>query len=131
MYNIASGYIEDGVLYTVFGGQSVTYNGTTYNTGQSFRGVAGVYSFTFSGTGTQLVYELLEFKGAAIHFHENSLDLPVFPDPTVFKGFGIEYMQNANDILYNEITNLNGFAMEILDYPFYGFQITKRIIYPS
>ena len=125
MYNIASGYIEQGILYTVFGAQSVTYNGTTYITGQAFRGVVSVTTYSLSGTGTQLVYENLELDGAYIEYTENELDAPIFPATTMLNGFVIEYMQNANDIIFKDVTVLNGFAMELLDYPFYSFAIVE------
>lgn len=128
MYNIASGYIQAGILYIVYGAQCVTYNGTIYTIGQTFRGVALVTAFTFSGTGTQLVYEVLELDGAGIEFVENALDAPVFPDTTMLNGFAIEYLQNANDIVFTDVTVLNGFAMELLDYPFYSFAITETRI---
>jgi len=126
MYNITNGYLEADILYIVYGAQSLTYNGTTYNTGQTFKGVAGIPDFTFLGTGTQLVYEVLELDGAAIEYTENALDAPISSDTTMLYGFAIEYMQNANDIVFNDVTVLNGFAMELLDYPFYSFTITER-----
>jgi len=125
MYNISSGNIQVGILYLVYGTQSVTYNGTTYTTGQSFRGVATVSTFTFSGTGTQFVSEILELQGSAIIFDENALDKPIFLSTTNLNGFAIEYQQNANDIIFNDITTIKGFAMELLDYPFYSFAITE------
>jgi len=128
MYNIASGYIEQGVLYIVYGTQNVTYNGITYTNGQTFRGIAGVAAFTFSSIGTQLVYEVLELDGADIEYAENALDAPIFPDATMLNGFAIEYMQNANDIVFIDVTVLNGFAMELLDYPFYSFAIIETRI---
>lgn len=128
MFNIVSGNIKAGVLYLVYGAQSVTYNGTTYTTGQSFRGVLAVTTYTFSGSGTQLVYELVEERGASISYEENALDNPVFSDTTKFSGFAIEYQQNANDIVFNDVTALKGFAMELLDYPFYCFAITETRI---
>jgi len=54
------------------------------------------------------------------------LDAPIPFDTTMLYGFAIEYMQNANDIVFNDVTVLNGFAMELLDYPFYSFTITEK-----
>jgi len=127
MFNITSGNIVAGVLYTVYGAQSVVYNGTTYTTGQRFRGVLGVTTFTFSGTGTQLVYEVLEFTGFAIELTEASLDLPVFTDATLLNGFALEFAQNANDISFNDTTQIAGFSLELIDYPFYSFEIAEEI----
>jgi len=66
-----------------------------------------------------------QLSGASIELFENSLDAPVYPDKTIFYGFAIEFLQNANDIVFNDVTVLNGFAMELLDYPFYSFAITE------
>ena len=126
MYNISSGNILGGVLYIVWGTNSVIYNGTTYMSGQVFRGVPSITNFTFSGSGTQLVYEVLELQGAALEFSENGLDQPIYSTTTTLNGFAIEYVQNANDISFNDKTILNAFSMELLDYPFYSFQITEK-----
>ena len=60
MLNITSGNIKAGVLYLVYGTQSVIYNGSIYSNGQVFRGISSITTFTFSGSGTQLVYEIQE-----------------------------------------------------------------------
>lgn len=125
MYNISSGYILENVLYIVYGSQSVTYNAVTYTTGQTFRGIRSITAFTFSGTGTQLVYELSELRGSTIAFDENAIDSSLFSDTTKISGTAIEYQQNANDIVFTDITVLKGFTMELLDYPFYSFLITE------
>lgn len=125
MFNITSGNIKWGVLYLVYSTQSVTYNGATYSAGQTFRGVGSVTTFTFSGTGTQFVYEVQEFAASSLIFDENSLDSPAFPDVTKFSGFAIEYKQNANDIIFDDSTILKAFAIELLDYPFYSFAISE------
>lgn len=125
MFNIVSGKIQQGVLYLVYGMQSVTYNGTTYTTGQYFRGVIGVTTYTFSGSGTQSVYETFEAMGFAIEYVEDFSDLPVFADATKLSAFAIEYTQSSIDIAYNDVTILNGFTIELLDYPFYSFAITE------
>lgn len=128
MYNITSGNILRDILYLVYGTQSVIYNGTTYVAGQTFRGVSSITAFTFSGTGTQLVYEVMELKGANIIFDENTLDNPISSDITKLSDFAIEYQQNTNDITFNDITTLKGFAIELLDFPFYSFEVTETRI---
>lgn len=125
MLNISSGQILNGILYLVYGTQSVTYNGTIYTTGQIFKGIISVTTFTFSGSGTQIVYEVSEFAGAGIVYDENMLDSSFFSDKTKLDGFAIEYQQNANDILFNETTILKGFSIELIDFPFYSFAITE------
>lgn len=50
--NVASGYIQPGVTYYNNGYTTVVYNGSTYNTTQTFTGVAGVYTYSTTGSGT-------------------------------------------------------------------------------
>jgi hypothetical protein len=125
MYNISSGNIESNKLYIVYGTQSVSYNGQVYTTGQNFKGITSISTFTFFGSGTQIVYEVLELKGGEISFALNALDVPIFLEMLILKGCAIEYVQTANDIEFGDLTALNGFAMELLDYPFYSFTITE------
>jgi len=125
MFNITTGNILAGVLYLVYGTQSVIYNGNTYNHGQTFRGISSINTFTFSGTGTQLVYEISEFSASALILDENALDIPVFNDTTQASNFSIEFQQNNNDISFDDITALNGFSIELLDYPFYSFTVSE------
>jgi hypothetical protein len=125
MFNITSGNIQSDRLYLVYGSQNVTYNDITYSSGQQFRGVADLTTYSFSGSGTQLVYEVLEEQGVAIVYEENLLDNPIFPDTTLLIGFAIEFQQNANDIGFNDVTLLNSFAIELIDFPFYSFAVTE------
>jgi hypothetical protein len=68
---------------------------------------------------------MLELRGALIIYDENFSDLPDFADVTLLSGFTIEYQQNANDLIFNDITTLKGFAIELLDFPFYSFMINE------
>lgn len=57
---IASGAIKAGIVYTVSGGTSITYNGSTVAAGAQFTGVHGVDTYTkTAGTETVLEYELI------------------------------------------------------------------------
>ena len=57
---IASGAIKAGIVYTVSGGTSITYNGATVAAGAQFTGVHGVDTYTkTAGTETVLEYELI------------------------------------------------------------------------
>jgi hypothetical protein len=125
MFNINSGEIESGVLYVVYGGQNVTYNGIVYETGQQFRGINGVANFDFSGSGTQLVYEVAELRGAALLFDQNALDEPVFAEQAIFNGGAIEFDQTENDKIVNETTIAQGFAIELKVDPGYSFMINE------
>lgn len=124
-YNVISGEIITGVLYYVAGGKSVVYNTLPYATGQYFRGVNSVTTFTYSGTGAEELNEVAEFKGAAFELVEISGDQPVYPDVTELKGFAIEYELNDAEKVVNEVTKISGFALELIDYPFYSFEITE------
>jgi len=124
-YNVVSGDIITGVLYYVAGGKSVVYNTLTYTTGQYFRGVNNITTFTFSGTGSGEINEVTELRGAAFELVGVSGDQPVFPDVTELKGFAIEYELNDAEKVVNEVTKITGFALELIDYPFYSFEITE------
>src|SRR5687767_40764 len=101
-YAVVTGGITPGVLYKVIGAQSVVYNGGTYATGSTFRGVAGVSAFTYSGSGTQEVNEVWELKGGGIEYIQNGADIIdnyyTFDQQTVLKGFAVEYVQSGADI---------------------------------
>lgn len=125
-YIVVSGEIQGGLLYYVAGGQSVIYNSTTYNTGQYFRGAAGVKTFTYSGTGTMELNEVAELRGSATEYVEVSNDQPVYLETTVLKSFGIEYELNEAEKIVNEVTVIRGFALELIDYPFFSFEITEN-----
>ena len=125
-YNVTSGQIQVGFLYKVIGVQSVIYNSVTYATGAIFRGVSGVTTFAYSGSGTQIVNQLIEFLGSGIEYISNSTDLPTFPESTILKGFAVEFVQSGADIQVSEITILKGFAVEFVDFPIYAFTILTR-----
>ena len=125
MYNISSGEIEVGVLYLVYGTESVLYNGNTYASGQYFRGIIGVADFIFSGDGTQLVYETLELRGGALEFIPVGHDLTVFGDLTVISGATLEFEQTAADAIFNDATSLDGASVEMIESAGYSFMITE------
>jgi len=52
--DVASGSIEEGVLYEVYGGTSITYNGVTYAADETFVGVSGFTVYAENG-GTEEV----------------------------------------------------------------------------
>lgn len=127
-YNIVSGQIQPNYLYKVVGGKSVVYNSNTYNTYDIFRGVIGVAGFTYTGSGTEEVNQLIELLGSGIEYVEDRNDLPLFPETTELKGFGIEFVQQGKDIVFNDTTIIKGFSIEWVDYPIYAFQILTRRI---
>ena len=49
--DIATGSIQEGVTYEVYGGTSVFYEGTTYTVGQTFVGVSGVGASDYTEIG--------------------------------------------------------------------------------
>lgn len=124
-FNIPTNGIQSGVLYIVAGDQTATYNSVAYATGSTFRGV-GFTSFTYSGSGTQIVNQVTEFASAGIEYVGNSTDLPTFPESTILKGFAIEFMQQGDDIQVDETTIIKGFSIEYVDPNNYIFQILTR-----
>ncbi|MBB5395638.1 hypothetical protein [Mucilaginibacter sp. AK015] len=123
-YNVLSGEIQAGILYQVVGAQSVIYNSSTYLTGQYFSGVVSEKTFTYSGTGTQGLNEILQFNGVAIEF-DNEANISFF-DTSILGGFAIEYYMNSDEQIINDITQISGFALELLDYPYYSFLIIEE-----
>jgi len=126
-YVIVSGQIQDGVLYLVNGQQSVTYNGSTYAPSSQFRGVQGVSTFTYSGSGTQSVTEMVELKCFHVSFVQNGLDYKPTNPTTVLNSFKIEVVQNKSDLKATDTTQINSFSVEMKDWGGYvGKVITKK-----
>jgi hypothetical protein len=115
-YTITSGQIQTGILYQVNGQQTVTYNGGTYAPGTQFRGVQGVATFTYSGTGLQSVTEVWELQSIGIGFVENALDYPVFPGQTALNSFSVQVVQNKSDLKATDTTTINSFSVELKDW---------------
>ena len=128
-FNISSGNIEPNVLYIVIGSQYVTYNGTIYTTGQTFTGVSGVSIYTLSGgLGSAEVDEVTQFFGSSIEFDTNQADNPIFPESTIFQGSSIEFDLNKAEQLVDEVTIIQGFSIELENYPYYAFEIIETRI---
>ena len=128
-FNITSGNIENRVLYLVAGGQSVIYQGATFSTGQNFRGATGATTFSLTGAGSALVYEVSELKGGAVEFETSHVDLPSFPDVTMLKGFSVEFELNNNEKLVDETTRIQGFGIELVNFPFYSFEVIEHRLF--
>lgn len=124
-YQVISGEIAENVLYVVAGEQTVTYNAVDYGTGDNFRGVADQKTFTYSGSGTQEVNEVFELRSGGIRYVETGVDQPVFPEQTKFAGMAIEFALNDAEKVVQEVTKIQGFALEVIDYPFYVFEIIE------
>jgi hypothetical protein len=111
-YTITSGQIQAGVLYQVNGQQTVTYNGGTYAPGTQFRGVQGVATFTYSGTGLQSVTEVWELQSIGVAFVENALDYPPsFNQSSALNSFSVEVVQNKSDLKATDTTTINSFQL--------------------
>lgn len=126
-YIVQSGEIIPGVTYVNTGVASVVYNSITYTSGEQFTGVASFNTFTYSGSGSQIVNEVLQLKGAGLGVQENAVDQPVFPDPTALTGFSVEYYMNEDEDIVPDVTQINGFGIELIDYPFYNFVWAETI----
>lgn len=116
-YTVLTGEILSGHLYVNAGGQSVVYNSVTYTTGQTFRGVSSTATFTYSGTGSQIVNELSEFQAGAIEFIQSEQDRPInaFPDgSTVFNGSVVEFVQSLTDATTLDTTTIKGGTVEFV-----------------
>jgi len=124
-YLIVSGEIQAGVRYFVAGSQSIIYNGNTYGSGQYFQGVSGVFTFTYLGSGTQLIYEVSELVGAAVVYSIDSVDDPVYPDTLSLNAMSLEMELTEGEKIINETTAIRGFAVELIDYPFYCFDVIE------
>ncbi|MES2060822.1 MAG: hypothetical protein V4456_02820 [Bacteroidota bacterium] len=124
-YLVVSGEVTPGGLYVVSGSQSVTYNSITYITDEKFRGVGGIKTFMYSGTGTQAVYEIQEITGGGIEYMGTSVDRSGYPEATLILGVAVEFDLTEAEKIVNEVTNINGFSIELIDYPFYSFEITE------
>lgn len=116
-YSITSGQIQAGVLYQVNGQQTVSYNGGTYVPGAQFRGVVGVATFTYSGTGLQSVTEVWELQSIGVGFVENALDYPPqFNQQSALNSFSVEVVQNKSDLKAVDTTTINSFSVELNDW---------------
>lgn len=125
-YIITSGQIQDGVLYLVNGQQSVVYNGNTYAPGAQFRGVQGVSTFTYSGSGTQSVTESVELKCFSIGLVQNALDYTYPAVQTVLNAFSVQVVQNKSDLKATDTTTINSFAVEMKDWPGFASAIINK-----
>jgi hypothetical protein len=120
-YNVLTGDIIPFYLYVVAGGKSIIYDSVTYSTGQRFRGVQGVETFTYSGAGSQILNQVSELQSLSLEY----LDSPIFPESTTMKGFAVEYEINKAEYTVTDVTVIKGFALEMTDFPFYVFEITE------
>ncbi|GAA4093106.1 hypothetical protein [Mucilaginibacter panaciglaebae] len=123
-YAIVSGEIESDKLYYVVDA-SVIYNSATYTIGQYFRGITGVNTFSYTGAGINDVNEVLEFLGAGVEYEANSTAVSISEKLTEIWGFNIEFVLTEAEKIIPETTKILGFAVELIDYPFYSFAITE------
>jgi len=123
-YTIVSGAIEANVLYKVDGASgSVTYNGATITAGNTFRGVAGVTTFTTSGSAT--VIEVSELTGGGAEFKSNQLDWIAFPDISKLYGMSVEYGLTGADRVVHDQTFITGASIEYTEPVQYSFAVTE------
>lgn len=123
-YTIVSGAIEANVLYKVDGASgSVTYNGITVTAGYTFRGVAGITTFTTSGSAT--VIEVSELTGGAAEFKSNQLDWVAYPDISKLYGMSVEYSLTGADKVVHDQTVISGASIEYTEPVQYSFAVTE------
>lgn len=123
-YNVPTNAIEANFLYVNIGAQDVVYNSITYTTGQVFTGVSGIATFTYSGSGSQIVNEVEIFKGGNIEF-VNNVDISVYPETLVWYGADVTFFP---DPVFNDIETIKGADLEI-DSKLFIFSISKRIAF--
>lgn len=124
-YIVVSGEIQVGLLYYVTGDQSVVYNSTIHIPGQYFRGVSNINTFSYSGSGTQIVTEISELMAVSVELLQSPIEQPTFNDYITLRGGGIGYELNDDEKIINEVTAIKGFALELIDYPFFAFEIIE------
>lgn len=125
MYNVAVNSIQFNVLYLVVGSKSVLYNGGEYGTGDFFRGIDGISSFIFIGEGTELITELTELYATGILFEQSNEDKSFPFEETGIKGMSVNYELTAEEKNVQEVTELKGMSLTLLDYPFYTYFINE------
>ena len=99
--------IIPGYKYTVWGGQ-VTYNGVTYNPGDSFYGVAG--ATTYSGFG--FASEIIELNSTAFEVVNEPCD-DCFPEKLTLNAAAVEVVQPQNGTIYPENLRIYSTALEV------------------
>lgn len=136
MYNVPTNAIEAFILYVNAGDQSVVYNSNTYTTGQTFTGVTGVTSFTYTGSGTQIVNEVEQLQGASVEQRILPIDANPYPQTETFFGGEIEFILNKNELIVNDSQILKGAEVEFtyLSNPFSSIttrrgQINAKVTY--
>lgn len=126
MYNVPTNAIVPYLLYVNAGEQDVVYNSETYTTGQTFEGVGGVSSFSYSGSGSQIVYEIEVLKGSSVEFRTLPTDAD-YSDAEEFIEADIEFLLNKNEQLVLDPQSLKGGGVEFVSVAQPSAPITKRI----
>lgn len=127
-YNVPTNGIKPDWLYIIIGDKSVTYNSVTYATGETFRGVAGVATFTYGSGTTEEVNEVTEISGFGVEFEKFiSENIGLFPDDVKVTGFGVEYVQSGSDLIIPDATVIRGFGVEYEINPLRHYRVIRRI----
>ena len=93
--------------YTVWSDQ-VTYNGVTYNPGDSFYGVDGVTTYT----GTGFASEIIELNSTAFEVVNEPCD-DCFPEKLTLNAAAVEVVQPQNGTIYPEKLRIYSTALEV------------------
>ena len=99
--------IIPGYKYTVWGGQ-VTYNGVTYNPGDSFYGLEGVTTYTGSGFAS----DIIELNSTAFEVVNEPCD-DCFPEKLILNEAAVEVVQPQNGTIYPENLRIYSTALEV------------------
>ena len=109
LYNIPSGSITANKEYQVYGtaGDSVDYNGVTYNPGDFFIGVDGITDYTVSGS--PIVTDSSKYKAADLEYYEPYLGN--FNDESTFRQQDISTIDDFFLGKFNDESKLIGISI--------------------
>ena len=113
--------IIPGYKYIVWGGQ-VTYNGVTYNPGDSFYGVAGVTTYTGAGFAS----EIIELNSIAFEVVNEPCD-GCFHEKLTLNAAAIEVVPPQNGTIYPENLHIYSTALEVANIKTGGGKIIYSI----
>ncbi|MGN7988656.1 hypothetical protein ACTJKC_15010 [Pedobacter sp. 22226] len=125
MYIVQSGEISPDRLYEVIGTKSVIYNGETFDTGDSFRGVYGITDFSYTGSGSEQLTELSEIRGSSILFEVSDGERNFEIEQTSVQGMSMIFELNNEEKIVQETTEIKGMSITLADFPYYAFQWTE------
>ena len=106
--DVATGSIEEDVVYVNYGYTTVTYDGNPYTDGQSFTGVSGVTTYTTAGSGVVFATQELEIwytrRATQMALESGDVASGMIAEGTVYVNSGY------TKVTYNSIEYADGLA---------------------